>query len=36
MKLRIKQSGLQKTQGSRVQPCTLIWPPHVLDRTLET
>lgn len=36
MKLRIKQSGLWKTQGSRVQPYTRIWPPHWLDCALET
>lgn len=36
MQLRIKESGLQKTQGSSVQPCTPIGPPHRLDRALET
>ena len=36
MKLRIKQSGLQKTQGSRVEPYTLIRPSHRLHRALET
>lgn len=27
MELRIKESGLQRTRGSRVQPCTPIQPP---------
>lgn len=36
MQLRIKQSGLQKTQGSSIQPCTPIRPPQRLDRAQET